>query len=75
MAKGKPSEDDKKTVEESSDLETESNEDKKPFNLEEELQKENKYLRAGFPVYIAKNGYDVNTQKKYEKYLKEYKEA
>jgi hypothetical protein len=45
------------------------------FNLEEELQKETKYLRPGFLVYIKDKGYDVNTQKKYEKYLKEYKEA
>lgn len=45
------------------------------FNLEKELQKEKKYLRPGFLVYIKEKGYDVNTQKKYEKYLKEYKEA
>jgi hypothetical protein len=54
---------------------TETKEASNVFNLEEALQKENKYLRAGFPVYIKAKGYDVNTQKKYDKYMKEYKEA
>lgn len=67
---------------EPSDLEKESKEDKdkkeepvKLFNLDEEVQKENKYLRAGFKAYIAEKGYEVNTQEKYDKYMKEFKEA
>ena len=74
-----------KEVKESPDLETESNEDKEeingdetkeePFNLETELQKEKKYLRKGFIVFIEKNGYDVNTKENYDLYMKKYKEA
>jgi len=87
MAKrGRPPKEVKETVGESSDLETESNEDKEegncdetnnveePFNLETELQKENKYLRKGFIVFIDKNGYDVNTKENYDLYMKKYKE-
>ena len=47
----------------------------KPFNLENELKKEKKYLQSGFPLYIRKKGYDVNTIEKYNLYMKEYKEA
>jgi hypothetical protein len=45
------------------------------FNLEEELQKEKRYLRKGFPRFITKNGYDVDTKRKYNIYMKKYKEA
>ncbi len=47
----------------------------KPFNLENELKKEKKYLQSGFLLYIRKKGYDVNTIEKYNLYMKEYKEA
>jgi hypothetical protein len=50
-------------------------EDENPFNLETELQKEKKYLRAGFLVFIAKNGYDVDTKRKFTIYMNKYKGA
>ncbi|WP_141705163.1 MULTISPECIES: hypothetical protein [Methanobacterium] len=46
-----------------------------PFNLKTELQKEKKYLRAGFLLYIAKNGYDVDTKRKFTIYMNKYKGA
>lgn len=46
-----------------------------PFNLENELKKEKKYLQNGFKVFITNKGYDVNTKEKYDNYMKEYKEA
>jgi len=45
------------------------------FNIEDELQKEKRYLRKGFPRFITKNGYDVDTKRKYNIYMKKYKEA
>jgi len=46
-----------------------------PFDLEEELLKEKRYLRNGFRLFISQNGYDVDTKRKYNMYLKKYKEA
>lgn len=45
------------------------------FDLEAELGKEKKYLRAGFRLFISQNGYDVDTKRKYNMYMKKYKEA
>lgn len=45
------------------------------FDLEEELLKEKKYLRNGFRLFISQNGYDVDTKRKYNMYMKKYKEA
>ena len=45
------------------------------FNIEDELKKEKRYLRKGFPRFITKNGYDVDTKRKYNIYMKKYKEA
>lgn len=46
-----------------------------PFDLEDELLKEKKYLRNGFRLFISQNGYDVDTKRKYNMYMKKYKEA
>lgn len=47
----------------------------KSFDFEKELKKEKKYLQKGFKAYIALKNYDVGTKTKYNKYMKEFKEA
>jgi len=65
---------DEKIVEETQEP-TPQEEDENPFNLETELQKEKRYLRKGFLVFIAKNGYDVDTKRKFTIYMNKYKGA
>jgi len=64
---------------EKEDQETQINEEEEvketSFDLEEELVKEKRYLRNGFRLFISQNGYDVDTKRKYNMYLKKYKEA